>query len=275
LDFQYNRKTARDLPRRPVSQRHNQRVKSQDLFSAEPSLSPQDGPNIVNNSSVRQKLGRAGVNEFSSSNRGTAPASQVKYTNSANQNIDRKAATRAELLKRRADLQQRLSTKGGAGSGTPINKLPGRVPGSVSARSTNGNVSVRTPSPAARRTVNPSKARATKPRTTTVRPKTRGALKREEYLLKGLWICFGFLFLRLIFMENGVIDYYNMETALEYKHDVHLNLIAENKDLVKEIKLIKTSATYQKKLAREHLGVIDRDEFLILFAGQKASKSNQ
>jgi cell division protein FtsB len=267
LDFQYNRKTARDLPRRPVSQRHNQRVKPQDLFSAQPSLSPQDGPNIVNNSSARQKLGKAGVNEFSSSHRGATAASQVNYANSANQKNDRKASTRAELIKRREALKQRLETKGGATA--PSNRLPG------ASRTTSNGVSVRSPGPAAKRaTVSRTTARTTNPRTTTVRPKTRAALKREEYVLKGLWICFGFLFLRLIFMENGVVDYYKMETDLEYKHDVQLNLVQENKDLITEIKLIKTSSNYQKKLAREHLGVIDRDEFLILFAGKKASITN-
>jgi len=257
LDFQYDRKTARDLPRRPVGQRHNHRMKSRDLFSAEPSLSPQDGPNIVNNNSIRQRLGRAGANEFSAGQRGSAAASQVKYTNSANQKTNRKAASREELLRRREELQKRLAAKKTGNSYG--NKLPDRLPGGVSVRS-NAKTSNRTFSSTSR--------------TTTVRPKTRGEQKREEYVLKGLWICFSLLLLRLIFMENGVIDYYEMETALEYKKGVQESFIEENSELVKEIKLIKTSPSYQKKLAREHLGVIDRSEFLILFAGPKAPIPN-
>lgn len=80
------------------------------------------------------------------------------------------------------------------------------------------------------------------------------------------WAICAILFVRLIFMDNGVIDYYEMETTLE-KNAQHLELIKEdNADLVTEIHEIKTNAKYQKKLAREHLGVIAQNEYLILFA---------
>ncbi len=273
MEFQFNRKTARDLPRRPVSQRNGQRLASRDLFSAEPSLSPQDGPKIVNDTPLRQKLGRPGVNEFAASQRGSAAASQVKYASGASTN-NTKAVSREELLKRREALKQRLAAQGKTASPSATarpatsnigSKIPGRLPsgGTRSASTTSARPTPTRPSPIINRVT---------PRT-TVKPKTRGALKREELLMKGLWIFFGVLFFRLIFMENGVIDFYKMETALEYKSDVYKNLIEENKELVSEIKMIQTDANYQKKLAREHLGVIDQDEFLILFAGPKESKA--
>ena len=80
------------------------------------------------------------------------------------------------------------------------------------------------------------------------------------------WLFCGVLFLRLIFMESGVIDYYEMENTLD-KRGHKLELVKEeNAQLVSEIHEIKTSPRYQKKLAREHLGVIASNEYLILFA---------
>lgn len=80
------------------------------------------------------------------------------------------------------------------------------------------------------------------------------------------WMVCGILFLRLIFMDSGVIDFYDMERTLE-KSDYQLELIREdNADLVTEIHEIKTNPKYQKRLAREHLGVIAKNEYLILFA---------
>lgn len=80
------------------------------------------------------------------------------------------------------------------------------------------------------------------------------------------WMVCGVLFLRLILMDNGVLDYYDMEKTLDKNH-YQLELIREeNADLVTEIHEIKTNPRYQKKLAREHLGVIAQNEYLVLFA---------
>jgi cell division protein FtsB len=80
------------------------------------------------------------------------------------------------------------------------------------------------------------------------------------------WMVCGALFLRLIFMDSGVIDYYDMENSL-VENNYQLELIkADNKDVVSEIYKIKTSSRYQKKIVRNHLGVIAQDEYLILFA---------
>lgn len=88
----------------------------------------------------------------------------------------------------------------------------------------------------------------------------------------GWIVCFG-LFLRLIVMDNGVIDYYKMENHMQEKlHSLDL-IKQENADLITEIHRIKTESAYQKKLAREHLGVIAADEFLILFAQETSAHS--
>jgi cell division protein FtsB len=80
------------------------------------------------------------------------------------------------------------------------------------------------------------------------------------------WMIIAALTLRLVFMERGVIDYYNTKDHITQKiHELEL-LEQENRELVKEIHEIKVNPVYQKKLAREHLGVIAKDEYLVLFA---------
>ena len=76
----------------------------------------------------------------------------------------------------------------------------------------------------------------------------------------------GILFLRLIFMDAGVIDFYKMENTLQ--ETVHqLQLVKdENIELATEIHEIRTNPKYQKQIVRDHLGVIAKDEYLVIFA---------
>lgn len=98
------------------------------------------------------------------------------------------------------------------------------------------------------------------------------ALPKRWFKIKKLtwnkvaWIFAGSLLLRLIFMESGILDYQNMNHVMEEKAKVLVSLRQENADLLKEIKKIKTSSSYQKKMARDHLGVIAPDEYLIVFS---------
>lgn len=88
----------------------------------------------------------------------------------------------------------------------------------------------------------------------------------------GWLVCFG-VFLRLIFMDRGVAQYYQMqETLTEKKRELKL-IEEENIELMSEIHQIKVNPLYQKKAAREHLGVIARDEYLILFATDARPRS--
>lgn len=95
--------------------------------------------------------------------------------------------------------------------------------------------------------------------------------KQESSLLSFSWPKVWFLVIlvlvtRLSFMERGIIDYYNtLDLIASKNHELKL-LKIENQNLIKEIHQIKVSPSYQKKLAREHLGVIAKDEYLILFA---------
>ena len=72
--------------------------------------------------------------------------------------------------------------------------------------------------------------------------------------------------LRLVFSGGGIIDYYDKKEVLEKRQAGLVRLKKENADLVKEIELIKKSPSYQKKIVRQHLGHIAKDEYLILFS---------
>lgn len=97
--------------------------------------------------------------------------------------------------------------------------------------------------------------------------------KRSKSKSKGFemsWTKFGWmvcacLVLRLIFMDSGVIDFYSMENSIEKNQENLVLMKKENEDLNSEIRKIKTSPKYQRKLAREHLGVISSNEYLVIF----------
>lgn len=106
--------------------------------------------------------------------------------------------------------------------------------------------------------------------TTTRRKISAKAQKRTRYFVMGCWVLLGVMCLRLVFSRGGVIDYYANKGLLEGKVDEHQSIQVENRTLLKEIKKIRSSKAYQKKLVRDHLGFIARDEFLILFSTEKS-----
>lgn len=104
--------------------------------------------------------------------------------------------------------------------------------------------------------------------------KRKSAKKFEWTWMKAGWLCCGLLLLRLVFMESGLLDYHNMHLTLEKKENDLSLLRLDNAELIKEINRIKTSPNYQKKLARDHLGVIAKDEYLILFSRESELSSS-
>lgn len=101
--------------------------------------------------------------------------------------------------------------------------------------------------------------------------KIRKRVKTKPISLDFTWNRLGLLLsalliLRLIFMESGVVDYYSMQDALAAQQ-LELEMVKEeNASIVTQIHDLKTNPVYQKQIAREHLGVIAKNEFLILFA---------
>ena len=108
----------------------------------------------------------------------------------------------------------------------------------------------------------------------SVKKKSAARKKKFEWTwVKVGWMLCGALMLRLVFMEAGIIDFYSMENTLKNKeHDLQL-VRQENAELIQEIHKIKTSTKYQKKLVREHLGVIARGEYLVLFGKESSTNS--
>ncbi|MES2527694.1 MAG: septum formation initiator family protein [Bdellovibrionota bacterium] len=91
---------------------------------------------------------------------------------------------------------------------------------------------------------------------------------RKNILAKIGWSVIGLLVLRLICMDRGVWDFFTTEGAIKENKSELRSIQDENKSLRTEIVKIQSDKNYQRQLAKEHLGVIAVDEFLILFAGE-------
>jgi cell division protein FtsB len=110
------------------------------------------------------------------------------------------------------------------------------------------------------------------------RPSTRSAPKKNAKTKKNLlpkiaWSVVGLLVLRLICMDRGVWDYFATEGDVREKQGELKSYQDENKSLKTEISRIQLDKNYQRHLAKDHLGVIAADEFLILFAGETDESS--
>ncbi|MFL5785691.1 MAG: FtsB family cell division protein [Bacteriovoracaceae bacterium] len=109
----------------------------------------------------------------------------------------------------------------------------------------------------------------TETRPARVSPRAQKKTKvRKNILAKIGWSAIALLILRLICMDRGVWDYFTTEGSIREKHRELKSIQDENKSLRTEIVKIQSDRNYQRQLAKEHLGVIAADEFLILFAGE-------
>ncbi len=106
---------------------------------------------------------------------------------------------------------------------------------------------------------------------TSTKKKVKG---RQNILAKLGWAVIGLLVLRLIFMDRGVWDYFSTEADIREKQNELKNIRTENRDIQVEVGRIQLDRNYQKQLAKEHLGVIAADEFLILFAGETPEQTD-
>lgn len=108
------------------------------------------------------------------------------------------------------------------------------------------------------------------------RTNTKKSSKLKKNLLAKVgWSVIGLLVLRLICMDRGVWDYFATEGEIREKQNELKTLHTENKDLQTEIGRIQLDKNYQRQLAKEHLGVIAADEFLVLFAGESSEAPDE
>jgi hypothetical protein len=89
--------------------------------------------------------------------------------------------------------------------------------------------------------------------------------KLINYLVKGSWIFCGFLILRLIYANGGVVDFFSQKKILNERFSELSRIKKENMSLVHEIERMQYDVAFQKRLVRDNLGFIAQDEFLILF----------
>lgn len=109
------------------------------------------------------------------------------------------------------------------------------------------------------------------------RPATRASTKKntkskQDILPKIAWSVIALLVLRLISMDRGIWDYFATEGNIREKQIELKSFQNENQSLKTEITRIQVDKNYQRYLAKDHLGVIAADEFLILFAGESSEE---
>jgi len=80
-----------------------------------------------------------------------------------------------------------------------------------------------------------------------------------------IFLVFLGLLARILFMEGGYLDLVSKKTNYSELTTKYESILENNLEMKKEIKKIKDSSSYQRKLARDYLGVIAEDELLILF----------
>jgi len=110
-------------------------------------------------------------------------------------------------------------------------------------------------------------------RKVATRRKTSKDSKSILFVVRLAWGFYIFLCFRLIFSSGGVVEYYSKGEMFSDKVHEKENLLNNNAQLANEIELIKKNRAYQKKLIREHLGFISKDEYLILFPSEVSHKS--
>jgi cell division protein FtsB len=108
------------------------------------------------------------------------------------------------------------------------------------------------------------------PRSSATKKSTK---TKTDLLSKFAWSVVGLLVLRLIFMDRGVWDYFATKGRIQEMNDDLTSVRKENKDIKAEIGSIQMDRNYQRQLAKEHLGVIAADEFMILFAGESVDNN--
>jgi cell division protein FtsB len=115
----------------------------------------------------------------------------------------------------------------------------------------------------------------TERRVVKAKPRAPKAKPKVDLLPRIGWGIVALCFLRLIFMERGVIDYLGMSGRIQESEQELARVKTENTEIEGEIRRISLDKSYQRQLAKEHLGVIAADEFLILFAGESEETESE
>ncbi len=104
----------------------------------------------------------------------------------------------------------------------------------------------------------------------------RNELSSKQKLVRaGMLLILLGLLIRIVFMNGGIIELQSKKSELKNKFETLQNIKKENIALKVEIDKIQNDKSYQKKLARDHLGFISEDEHLILFESDLSDSSKE
>ena len=78
-------------------------------------------------------------------------------------------------------------------------------------------------------------------------------------------LIFFFMGVNLFFTSGGIIDLIQSKARIGEGEKYLSQVVNDNQKIKEEITKLQHSSSYQKKIAREHLGAIAKDEYLVIF----------
>ncbi|EQC45398.1 septum formation initiator [Bacteriovorax sp. Seq25_V] len=236
-------------------------------------------PPPVPNQTLQQRLN-------ASQNTAARPASSAASSDDSTSLLEKMRARRAQASGKdipRPSVTQPVNSGMSGASGSTTSSMPRRtVTADPDKIELAGNLRKGTTAPAV---VNygaePIKAPVKKSVSAKRKLKTKNKNTSEtssisSWFVKGTWMFCAFLIGRLIFSDGGVVEYLDKKAVYDQKvHELEITK-KDNALLMQELELIKSDGKYQKKLVRDHLGYIAKDEYLVLFSkGSEASTENR
>lgn len=89
---------------------------------------------------------------------------------------------------------------------------------------------------------------------------------RTRYIIASIFL---FSILKLIFMDGGIYSFYTNKKTLSGIEQINQEIIAENDRLAIEIEKLQNDSNYKRQAIRDYLGMIEPDEYLVIFKNEK------
>ena len=70
-------------------------------------------------------------------------------------------------------------------------------------------------------------------------------------------------------MDGGIYSFYTNKKTLSGIEQINQEIIAENDRLAIEIEKLQNDSNYKKQAIRDYLGMIEPDEYLVIFKNEK------
>lgn len=103
-----------------------------------------------------------------------------------------------------------------------------------------------------------------------VKRRSRSKASQKKGFRFSLDLVIGLIFflmgVNLFFTSGGIIDLIQSKARIGEGEKYLSQVVVDNQKIREEIKQLQHSSSYQKKIAREHLGAIAKDEYLVIFS---------